>query len=73
MMYEEKKHTSKGKGELEERNSGSSARAEAMGHDINIRMTATEFGVNDDKTYCPVCDATQCHEQKQTRKETSLS
>jgi hypothetical protein len=58
VMEEEKKHTSKGKGELEERNGSSTTRAEAMGHDVNIRMTATEFGVNDDKTNCPVCDAT---------------
>ena len=73
MMQEEKKHTSKGKGELEERNGGSTTRAEAMGHNINIRMTTTEFGVNDNKTDCPVCDATQCNEQKQSRKETSLA
>ena len=56
------RRTSKGKGKLEERNSGSTTRTEAMGHDIDIGMTATEFGVNNNKTDGPVCDGTQCHE-----------
>jgi len=30
------RHTSKGKGELEERNGGSTTRAEAMGHNVDI-------------------------------------
>jgi len=36
-------------------------------------MSATQFGIDDDKPYCPVCDAAQNNEQEESCEKASLT
>lgn len=57
--YTKSAHATECHRELEKRNGGSTATTEAMIHNGDVRIAPTHFGINDDETYCPVCDGTQ--------------
>lgn len=65
--------TSECERELEERDSSSSARPEAVMHDINVGCSTTELGIYDNKSYRPICDTAQGNKKYQARHETCLS
>ena len=44
-----------------------------MCHDVDIRVSPAEFGIDDDKANCPVCDGRKHSEEYQASEEPSLT
>lgn len=61
------------KGELKERDGRAPARAEAVIHDLDIRMSTAHFSIEDDEADCPVGHAAQDDEEDQAGEEAGLA
>lgn len=66
-------HTSKCKRELKEGDSSTPTGAETVIHDVNVRVSSTQFRIDDNKSNCPISHKRKDDEKKYAGKETRLA